>query len=184
MSQSQGSSSSHWIGKSPSLPSRGATSLWVSVLMGSVVGSEPAPPASFPPILPQTPNLQSATETGELSLSALQTSLPGSQGYLGQDTESQSRFPQPRCCWIWISGTHISNDLENDHIAVRTVSSLPAAPWAEVQEGCQRPSPQISQDTHKICAHMSSGSPRTSWATETPALTSTWNCRRPHLGGP
>lgn len=54
----------------------------VSVVVGPMVGSEPSPPASFPTL---PPNSKYAKRNRGVSLSALQASPPGRQGYLGQE---------------------------------------------------------------------------------------------------
>lgn len=93
--------------KNPGRLSRGAISFHTECTAGTEPSCQPIL-SPFPP----TPNMQSTAGA----------SLPGRQGYLGQERESQGHFPQPRC-WTWISGTRISIDLEKDHIQAREVSA-------------------------------------------------------------
>lgn len=83
-----------------------------------------------------------------MSPCALQASLPGRQGYLEREKESQSHFPQPHCL-IWISGTRISIDLEKDHIPVREGST-----WAEMQVVVGGETPRHAYEyTQSVCTH-------------------------------
>lgn len=120
--------------KNSGLLSRGAISLH------SECNGETAP--SRQPILSPYPQLQ-------ICKAQLGASLPGRQGYLGQERGSQGHFPQPHC-WPWTSGTRISIDLEKDHIQVREVSA-----WAETKAVVGGQTPRLAhKHTQKMCTHV------------------------------
>lgn len=74
--------------------------------------------------------------------------LEGRPGYLGQKRESQGHLPRPHC-WIWISGTRISIDLE------KGPHSHQGPLWLQWRLTCQRLKVGISHNA--LCEPTSMG---------------------------